>query len=76
MNPYSQLSSFNIKGYCLGIYNLHERKIVIGLVILNFLSYICQLSYKRKFMISSNEYFDGNVKSLGYTSATGKSTLG
>lgn len=27
-------------------------------------------------MISSNEYFDGNVKSLGYTSATGKSTLG
>ena len=27
-------------------------------------------------MISSNEYFDGNVKSLGYTSSKGKSTLG
>lgn len=27
-------------------------------------------------MISANEYFDGNVKSLGYESATGKSTLG
>ena len=27
-------------------------------------------------MISSNEYFDGTVKSLGYTSATGKSTIG
>lgn len=27
-------------------------------------------------MISANEYFDGNVKSLGYTSKTGKSTLG
>ncbi len=27
-------------------------------------------------MITVNEYFDGNVKSLGYTSATGKSTLG
>ena len=27
-------------------------------------------------MISTNEYFDGNVKSLGYTSATGKSTVG
>jgi len=27
-------------------------------------------------MISSNEYFDGNVKSLGYTSAIGKSTMG
>ncbi|MGY5356076.1 pyrimidine/purine nucleoside phosphorylase [Wenyingzhuangia sp. IMCC45467] len=27
-------------------------------------------------MISANEYFDGNVKSLGYVSATGKSTLG
>ena len=27
-------------------------------------------------MISSNEYFDGTVKSLGYISATGKSTIG
>ncbi len=27
-------------------------------------------------MISANEYFDGNVKSLGYTSAVGKSTVG
>jgi purine/pyrimidine-nucleoside phosphorylase len=27
-------------------------------------------------MISANEYFDGNVKSLGYTSAIGQSTLG
>lgn len=27
-------------------------------------------------MISANEYFDGNVKSLAYESATGKSTLG
>lgn len=27
-------------------------------------------------MISANEYFDGNVKSLGYTSAKGKSTIG
>tara|TARA_R100000935_G_C2841099_1_gene171060 strand:+ start:1434 stop:1799 length:366 start_codon:yes stop_codon:yes gene_type:complete len=31
---------------------------------------------KRKYMISSNEYFEGTVKSLGYTSATGKSTIG
>lgn len=27
-------------------------------------------------MISANEYFDGNVKSLGYKSAKGDSTLG
>ena len=27
-------------------------------------------------MILSNEYFDGTVKSLGYTSANGKSTIG
>jgi purine/pyrimidine-nucleoside phosphorylase len=27
-------------------------------------------------MILTNEYFEGNVKSLGYTSITGKSTLG
>jgi uncharacterized protein YaiE (UPF0345 family) len=27
-------------------------------------------------MISVNEYFDGNVKSIGYTTAEGKSTLG
>lgn len=27
-------------------------------------------------MISTNEYFEGNVKSLGYTSATGNSTIG
>ena len=27
-------------------------------------------------MISVNEYFDGNVKSIGYTSKKGKSTLG
>lgn len=27
-------------------------------------------------MISINEYFNGNVKSLGYTTASGKSTLG
>ena len=27
-------------------------------------------------MISVNEYFDGNVKSLGYLSADGKSTVG
>ncbi|WP_194767267.1 pyrimidine/purine nucleoside phosphorylase [Tamlana sp. I1] len=27
-------------------------------------------------MISSNEYFDSNVKSLGYTTAEGSSTLG
>jgi len=27
-------------------------------------------------MISENQYFDSNVKSLGYDSATGKSTLG
>lgn len=27
-------------------------------------------------MISSNEYFDSKVKSLGYTSATGESTVG
>jgi hypothetical protein len=27
-------------------------------------------------MINVNEYFDGTVKSLGYTSAEGKSTVG
>lgn len=27
-------------------------------------------------MISVNEYFDGNVKSMGYKTATGTSTLG
>jgi len=27
-------------------------------------------------MISTNEYFDGNVKSLGYTSQDGTSTIG
>jgi uncharacterized protein YaiE (UPF0345 family) len=27
-------------------------------------------------MITVNEYFDGNVKSLGYESAEGKSTIG
>ncbi len=27
-------------------------------------------------MISTNEYFKGNVKSLGYSSARGKSTVG
>ncbi len=27
-------------------------------------------------MITVNEYFDGNVKSLGYTSPDGKSTIG
>ena len=27
-------------------------------------------------MINTNEYFDGQVKSLGYTTATGKSTIG
>ncbi len=27
-------------------------------------------------MISANEYFDGNVKSLGYETAEGKSTVG
>ena len=27
-------------------------------------------------MISVNEYFDGNVKSIGYTTGNGKSTLG
>jgi len=27
-------------------------------------------------MITSNAYFEGTVKSLGYTSATGKSTVG
>ncbi|MGY5352707.1 pyrimidine/purine nucleoside phosphorylase [Wenyingzhuangia sp. IMCC45533] len=27
-------------------------------------------------MISANEYFDGNVKSLGYETKKGKSTLG
>ncbi len=27
-------------------------------------------------MISTNEYFEGHVKSLGYTSETGKSTVG
>lgn len=27
-------------------------------------------------MISTNEYFDGNVKSIGYKSSTGKSTIG
>ena len=27
-------------------------------------------------MINSNEYFDGNVKSLGYTSSEGKSSVG
>jgi uncharacterized protein YaiE (UPF0345 family) len=27
-------------------------------------------------MISSNEYFDAKVKSLGYTTTTGKSTVG
>ena len=27
-------------------------------------------------MISINDYFDGNVKSLGYTTTNGKSTLG
>jgi len=27
-------------------------------------------------MIATNEYFDGNVKSLAYSSATGKSTIG
>jgi purine/pyrimidine-nucleoside phosphorylase len=27
-------------------------------------------------MIKQNEYFDGNVRSLGYSSATGNSTVG
>ncbi|MFC3563097.1 pyrimidine/purine nucleoside phosphorylase [Pedobacter jamesrossensis] len=27
-------------------------------------------------MISENQYFDGNVKSLGYETADGKSTIG
>jgi uncharacterized protein YaiE (UPF0345 family) len=27
-------------------------------------------------MITSNEYFDAQVKSLGYVSATGKSSVG
>ncbi|WP_316829755.1 pyrimidine/purine nucleoside phosphorylase [Pedobacter aquatilis] len=27
-------------------------------------------------MITENQYFDGNVKSLGYESADGKSTIG
>ena len=27
-------------------------------------------------MINANEYFDGNVKSLGYTSAEGSSSIG
>ncbi|WP_282133884.1 pyrimidine/purine nucleoside phosphorylase [Seonamhaeicola maritimus] len=27
-------------------------------------------------MISTNEYFDGNVKSLGYKTSTGNSTVG
>lgn len=27
-------------------------------------------------MITTNEYFDGNVKSLGYTTEAGKSTVG
>jgi uncharacterized protein YaiE (UPF0345 family) len=27
-------------------------------------------------MISTNEYFNGNVKSLGYTTTNGESTLG
>lgn len=27
-------------------------------------------------MISTNEYFEGNVKSLGYISTSGKSTIG
>ncbi|MFD2286880.1 DUF1255 family protein [Pedobacter petrophilus] len=27
-------------------------------------------------MITENQYFDGNVKSLGYTTAEGKSTVG
>ncbi|MFW0717994.1 pyrimidine/purine nucleoside phosphorylase [Pedobacter sp. N23S346] len=27
-------------------------------------------------MITENEYFDGNVKSLGYTTKEGKSTIG
>lgn len=27
-------------------------------------------------MISTNEYFEGNVKSLGYISISGKSTIG
>lgn len=27
-------------------------------------------------MISTNEYFDGNVKSMGYSTESGKSTLG
>lgn len=27
-------------------------------------------------MISSNEYFDGNVKSLGYSTTKGNSTIG
>jgi uncharacterized protein YaiE (UPF0345 family) len=37
---------------------------------------ILQLLIKLKGMISNNEYFDGNVKSLGYTSAKGQSTIG
>jgi len=34
------------------------------------------LILRKVFMISTNEYFDGNVKSLGYTSEKGKSTVG
>ena len=32
--------------------------------------------YKNTDMITSNEYFDAQVKSLGYDSATGKSSVG
>lgn len=33
-------------------------------------------SKNKKAMISLNEYFDANVKSLGYISSTGNSTVG
>ena len=45
------------------------------LMTVNNKNYICQ-AFKNDIMISVNEYFDAKVKSLGYATTTGKSTVG
>lgn len=45
------------------------------LISVNYKNYICP-TFKNDSMISVNEYFDAKVKSLGYTTTTGKSTVG
>jgi uncharacterized protein YaiE (UPF0345 family) len=39
-------------------------------------AYLCGIITKKQEMINVNEYFEGNVKSLGYSREGGKSTVG